>query len=202
MIRKKWSSEEVEKLKQLYPVTDHPELMRIFGRSSASIYGKADLLGLGKDPEYMAELKVEFLKNLVEGGKKTRFGIKESWNKGTKGVMKANSGTFKKGNLPHNTRNAGEESFDKDNHILVKIGHKHWVKKHFLLWEQEIGKIPKGMVLRFKNGNPHDIRIENLELITKAENMRRNTVHQYPTELKQTIKIFNKLKKRIKNGTK
>ena len=199
MTKRIWTDKEAKKLTALYPVTSHPKLMKIFKRSSASIYGKAELLGLSKDPAYMAELKKVFVANLVEGGKKTRFGKTESWNKGTKGIMKANSGTFKKGRLPHNTRQHGEESFDKDNHILVKIGHNHWVKKHFLLWESVNGKVPKGMVLRFKNGNPHDIRIDNLQVITKAENMQKNVVHHYPAELKQTIKLVNKLKKTIKD---
>lgn len=193
----KWTDEEIDLLKELYPITCQTDLIKIFKRSSSSIYGKVEMLGLKKSAEYMAEMKKVFLANLLEGGKKTRFGIIESWNKGTKGIMKANSGTFKKGNLPHNTRQKGDESYDKDNHILVKIDHKYWVKKHFLLWESINGKIPKGMVLRFINGNPHDVRIENLELITKADNMLKNAVHKYPTELKQTIKLFNKLKKQI-----
>ena len=44
------------------------------------------------------------------------------------------------------------------------------------LWEVDNQQDrPKGMVLAVKNGNPDDIRIENLEMISRAENMRRNS---------------------------
>lgn len=43
------------------------------------------------------------------------------------------------------------------------------------LWEVENQQDrPKGMVIAVKNGNPEDIRIENLEVITRAENLERN----------------------------
>lgn len=42
----------------------------------------------------------------------------------------------------------------------------------------------------------------NLELISREENMRRNTIHHYPEELKEVIRTFSKLNKKINNAKK
>ena len=53
------------------------------------------------------------------------------------------------------------------------------------------------MIISFKDKNPMNCVIENLEIITRKENMNRNTIHNYPTEVKQLIKLNSKLKKAI-----
>lgn len=42
------------------------------------------------------------------------------------------------------------------------------------LWRHNKGPIPKGQVVAFRNGDAMDCRIENLELVTRAELLRRN----------------------------
>lgn len=75
---------------------------------------------------------------------------------------------------------------------------------HFAPWlyKKEIGDIPEGYVIGFKDRNNFNIVKENLEIITRAEHARRNAIKRtaYPEELKQTIKLFNKLKKSIRNA--
>lgn len=43
---------------------------------------------------------------------------------------------------------------------------------HRLLWEAFVGPIPEGLVMNHKNGIKHDNRLENLEVVTVAENTR------------------------------
>jgi hypothetical protein len=63
--------------------------------------------------------------------------------------------------------------------------------------------IPEGHALLFKDKNRNNCAIENLELVTRAELSRRNCVwHTWPLELKQVIRLNNKLIKEIKNATK
>lgn len=47
-----------------------------------------------------------------------------------------------------------------------------------------------------------DIRIENLEMISRAENARRNSIHRYPKEIKTTMMAIGKLKKAIQRQEK
>ena len=62
------------------------------------------------------------------------------------------------------------------------------------------GEIPKGLIIVFKDNNPMNCTIENLEAITRIENMRRNTYHRYPNELKRTIKLLKNVKSKLKSS--
>lgn len=70
---------------------------------------------------------------------------------------------------------------------------------HRFIWEQVHGPIPPDHVVMFIDGNTLNCAIENLKLITLAENVIRNSLHQYPKEVKDLIKLKNKLKKEIEN---
>ena len=108
---------------------------------------------------------------------------------------------FQKGNLPHNTLHDGATTirYNKNGvpYEFVRVSLSNWVTKKNVIWEQHNGAIPKGYVVRCKDGNSMNSAIENLELISRIENMRRNTIHNYPEEIKQVIRINSKLKKAI-----
>jgi hypothetical protein len=55
----------------------------------------------------------------------------------------------------------------------VKIKGKfiHWAR---WAWQQHNGRIPKGKIIVFKDDNPYNISVDNLEAITRADNSRRN----------------------------
>jgi site-specific recombinase XerD len=65
------------------------------------------------------------------------------------------------------------------------------------VWETIYGKIPDGQIVVFKDGDRANFDIENLELITREENMRRNTIQNYPDDLQKVIRIFHKLSKKV-----
>lgn len=48
------------------------------------------------------------------------------------------------------------------------------VKKyvHRVIWEEYFGKIPSGLIVHHKNGNKEDNRIENLEIMSRAEHSK------------------------------
>ena len=108
------------------------------------------------------------------------------WSKGTKGALKPNKTSFRKGNLPHTTLPPGTvvvyERYRygrKEVEHTINIDWRGHRKSHnsykWYLWEVENQQDrPKGMVLALKNGDPYDIRVENLELISRGENMNRN----------------------------
>jgi len=126
------------------------------------------------------------------------------WNKKTKGEMKANSGSFVKGQKAINIKPVGSERIcSKDGYILIKINESdpyttfktRWRAKHIVIWEELHGKIPKAMVVSFVDGNKLNCVIGNLELITRAEILYRNR-HGYndlPDELKPNMRALAKL---------
>jgi hypothetical protein len=61
------------------------------------------------------------------------------------------------------------------------------------MWEEVYGPVPPGHAVAFKDHDKSHIVLENLELISRNELMRRNTIHNYPPELKQTIRLARKL---------
>lgn len=53
------------------------------------------------------------------------------------------------------------------------------------------------MIVTFRDRNPQNVVIENLELISRQEGMKRNSIQNYPKEVKSTIRLLSKLKKII-----
>lgn len=74
---------------------------------------------------------------------------------------------------------------------------KRWRFVHVMLWEEANGPVPAGHTIAFRNGDKTDIRLENLECISRRELMRRNTVHNYPPELVQVMRLKGAITKRI-----
>jgi hypothetical protein len=110
--------------------------------------------------------------------------------------------TFKSGHLPHNTKADGEISVrnsDGRQYKYIRISLAKWVPLHVYLWEQKNGNIPDGMIVVFRDKNTMNCDLTNLELITREENMQRNSWIKYPPELRFAMKKLKQLKKQI-NG--
>ena len=172
------------------------------GRAFGSISGRMKKLGLELPPDLKEQRK--------------RIGIIAGWEKGRafqfkKGQVAHNKGKkvspevyerskhtfFQKGNLPHNTRYDGATRINVDGYIEVRVGLKIWKLKHRLVWEQHNGSITNGFNVVFKDQNRQNCQIDNLELISRRENMLRNTFRNYPEELQKTIQLKGVLKRTI-----
>jgi hypothetical protein len=109
---------------------------------------------------------------------------------------------FKPGHLPMNAKHDGYISVRKDSkgryyaHIRISQGKFDLLHRH--IWIQENGPIPQGMIVAFKNGNSLDCRLENLEIITRKENMMRNSIINLPEDLREVILVLTQLKRKIK----
>lgn len=134
-------------------------------------------------------------------------GRKQSEYMTAEAIERTKSTRFKKGHLPHNTKTDGEITIRHDHpdrpggkpYKYVRIAQSKWEALHRHLWEKHHGPIPKGMNVVFKDGDTLNCIIENLELISNAENMKRNTIHNYPDEIKKNIRLTGKLTRKIKN---
>jgi hypothetical protein len=83
-------------------------------------------------------------------------------------------------------------------YITVKVsarknqGHKNWKHKHNIIWEQAYGKIPRGHVVIFADGDRSNLALENLMLVSRKELaiMNKNGLiynHRELTEAGKTI---------------
>ena len=114
---------------------------------------------------------------------------------------------LKKGHTPVNHREVGSERINVYGYIEIKVVEPNsWRLKHRVMWEQVNGTIPRGYNVQFKNHNPLDCRIENLYLISKAEQMaKENSFYaKYPKKIQEIIRLKGVVNRAIhkaeKNG--
>lgn len=126
------------------------------------------------------------------------------WNTGTKGICKGSSTSFKKGSIPPNLKPLGHERIcSKDGIILIKVAEPNpytgaktrYRAKHHVVWESINGAIEPGMVIRFLDHDKTNCEISNLEIVTKAVNLRMNQINyaDFPIEIKPTVKAHVQL---------
>lgn len=119
-------------------------------------------------------------------------------NKGTKGISKPNKTSFKKGNIPDNIREVGSERITKDGYIEIKVAEPNvWKLKHRVVYEKYFGKIPKGKMVVFLDRNKQNLSIDNLECITKHENLIMNSRGYYSTNPEITKTGLNAIRLEI-----
>jgi hypothetical protein len=204
-----WAGSDVEKLRALYPDTPMPQLVEVFKRPEYSIYNKAHALGLKRSAAYLASEHACRLRREGNPGIGSRFQKGQtSWNKGVSYTAGGRSPEtrFAPGTMPHNHVPVGTERITCDGIRQRKThddgpAHRRWKSVHMIMWEEAHGELPPGHIVVFRDRNTTNIQIENLELITRAENMRRNTIHRYPPELKLTIRQLGRLKKAISEAS-
>ena len=192
-------------IKQRYPFEPTKKIADDLNLTESQVYNRAFAMRIKKDPVYLRS--TQFPAGYL-GGKATQFKKGQiPPNKGqkmSKEVYEKVSATmFKKGSVPSNTQPVGTINKRQDTngkfYSYIKVANQNWQLLNRYLWEQNFGKIPPGMIVIFKDNNEDNFEISNLELISKKENMNRNSMHQYPLEIKQILILKNKL---IKKTTK
>jgi hypothetical protein len=206
-IRKVFIEDENNFLRKMYPGTRTDKIAEQLNRSLRSIYMQATNLGLKKSKEFLASPESGILTKGTTRGKATQF---------EKGHVPANKGVkmspelrdkvkhtwFERGHKPHNTRADGviTTRFNKKagySYKYIRIGEGLWVDLKRHIWEQANGPVPSGFNVVFKTGAHGNYDLSNIEIVTNAELLDRNTLHQWSPELKEVIKLNNKLKKQI-----
>jgi hypothetical protein len=193
-------------IRQRYPFEPTKKIADDLGLSESSVYNRAWSMGIKKDPTYLRS--TQFPPGYL-GGKVTQF--KKGHTPANKGqkmstdvYQKVAHTMFKKGSKPMNTQPIGtiHQRSDKSGkmYLYIKLADSNWQLLNRYTWEQYHGPIPKGLIVAYKDGNYLNNDIDNLMLLTKKENMARNTIQRFPVELQNLIKINCKLNKKIKNG--
>lgn len=132
------------------------------------------------------------------------------WNTGTKGLVPPNSGQFRPGNVPANSKEMGFERVNVYGYLEVKVAERNpytgaptrFKLKHIAIWEAANGPIPRGCVVRFIDGDKLNCALENLELASWAENLRLNQLGyaDAPAEAKPTVKLMARLEVKAFRG--
>ena len=150
------------------------------------------------------------LKSGIVGGQFTKG--QASCNKGKKmskkQYEKCKGTMFKKGNIPPNRKEINSIRINKNDYEIIKIqdGHKNknWIPKHRYIYEKEYGKIPKNHKVIFADGNKRNFNVDNLILVSNAEQliMNRYNLIKNDKELTKTgaliAKVINTANKRKK----
>lgn len=209
-MKRNWTQEEIDTLSRLYPNHYAREIAGILGRGISSIHCKARALGIESSREKIQRTGYEASKSPASIAARFQNGS-VPLNKGKKVspeiYAKMQPTMFKKGQTPVNHRDVGSERVNVDGYIEIKVAEPNrWRLKHRVIWEQVNGAIPKGFNVQFKNHNRQDCRIENLYLISKAEQMAKENSFwaKYPKEIQEIIHLKGVVNRAIhkaeKNG--
>ena len=92
-----------------------------------------------------------------------------------KGEHRSPGTEFKKGQRPHNWMPVGTEVVKGDGYLWRKIAEPNkWRAKHILVWEAANGPKPRNKMLICADGDKLNVSLDNLLLITKAQNAVMN----------------------------
>lgn len=211
MTRRPWTLAEDAVLRAAYPDLPTATLAGALARSLSSTYQRAYDLGLHKSPDYLASPAACRLRRGTNPGIGTRF---------EKGHVPANKGLRRPGWAPGRMASTqfrkgerrgvavrlwkpiGTERVSKDGYRQRKVNNdlplqRRWKFVHLILWEAAHGAVPHGHAVRFKNGDRRDLRLDNLELVSRRDLMRRNTVHNYPKPVAEAIQLLGALNRKI-----
>lgn len=200
-----WTAEEDALFREHYPNSTMKQMVALLGRSECSIYNRSETLNVRKSQEYLESEKACRLRRGDNIGAEFRFKKGQvPPNKGVKGISYEGSKPtqFKKGARPPNYRPVGTiRVVDGYQEIKIAEGMRQWRQLHRVIWERLNGPIPKGYNLVFLDGNKENISIANLSLMSKADNMRRNTVHNYPKDIVHLVQLKAALNRQINKRT-
>ncbi len=211
-----WERAEDAQLAARYPNEPTAALARDLRRTALAVYQRAQKLGLAKSAEYLASPAACRLRRGDNVGAPYRFKKGQApANKGLRrpgwgpGRMKATQFTkgVRRGVAVRLYRPIGTERVSKDGYLERKVNddlplQRRWRFVHLVVWEAANGPVPPGHAIVFKNRDRNDTRLENLECITRRELMQRNTVHNLPKPLAETIQLLGALRRQIRRRTK
>ena len=183
-----WSDEEKQHLAEITPGRGYKEIQSMMSCKFGFDYTRHQIKGA-------------ITRNKLNTGRTGRFEKgRATWNKGTKGLTKANVTSFKKGQKSHNYKPLGSERITKDGYCEIKVSDtgRRWRPKHVLIYEKHHGKVPKGSAVIFLDGDKRNFDIDNLYLVTRSQlaMLNKNSLIQKDADLTKTaINVVDLMKK-------
>jgi hypothetical protein len=170
----KYTAAEIRFLRNYVAGRSIAEMTEIFNRH----------FGLrGREKLTLVQMRGALDKRKLRNGRDCRFRPGQvPPNKGKKGCCPAGceKGWFKPGNKPWTCKPVGTERINGDGYVGVRIRNpsgkrrKNWKAKHRLIWEKTHGKIPRGRIVIFADGDRRNFAPGNLLLVSRAEHAVMN----------------------------
>jgi hypothetical protein len=191
-----------------YPFESTALIAKDLGISRSKVYNIAYRYKLLKDPQYLKTASSGRYEAGMRNGEAFQFKPGHTpYNKGkqmpAETYEKVKKAMFKQGHKPHNTKPVGTINVRADTsgrlYQYIKIKDSHWELLQRHVWTQANGEIPKGCVINFIDGNYLNCELSNLQVKTRGEMAVMNSIHRYPAEVRDLIKLTNKLKSKT-NG--
>lgn len=224
-----WTDSDAAQVLELYPVLSTKTIAAKIGRSVYAVYGMASKLGLRKTAEFFDSDECGRLRKgqFRPGTEHTQFkkgqvppnkGLRRpGWHKGRMRETQFRKGE-RSGVAATNWSPIGTIKADTEGYLRIKVREaeygkeptgfgnvKAWPLYSRHTWEQHNGPIPPKHLVVFKDRDRGNCAIENLELMSMADNARRNSMWaRLPRELAEVIQLNGALKRRIRrlNGQK
>lgn len=196
---RRFTPEEDQFLRENYLTIPASTLSRMLGRAKTVARQRMVVLGLVVPKEVAARFAKE--SQLKKGNVSFNKGRKQTEYMSPERIERTKATRFKAGQLPHNTKHDDCISIRPDNrgvkYKFIRLSQGNWIPLHRHVWQQANGPIPRHMKLIFRDGNTLNCDLANLELLTPAELMLRNTVHNYPKPIAQAIQLRGALNRKI-----
>lgn len=193
--RTTFSEKEDEFIKENYLSIPVKTIAKRLNRSGCGVSGRLKSLGLVIPKSIIEQRKIE--SQYKKGRTPENKGKKQSEFMSPEAIEKTKATRFKKGNLPHNTNYDGHERLCKDGYLEVRVSLGVYKLKQRLVWEEVNGAIPESHIITFKDRNPLNCDIDNLEIISRIENMYRNSRHGFPKEIIPSMVLTKKIENKL-----
>lgn len=191
-----FTTSEDDFIKKYYLKLPVKTMSRLIGRSSCGVTGRMKILNLIVPEEIKAKRKSD--SRFKKGHSPINKGLKQSEYMSANAIERTKATRFKKGHLPATFKTG--EHITKGGYIKKSIGEGKTKLKHVLIWENHHNKkIPKSHCIAFLDGNRSNCAISNLKLISKTENMLRNSKHNFPREIVPTLTVISQINNKIKS---
>lgn len=219
-----WTEAEIAVLKVRYPHEPTKRIAAALGRSIHKTYAKANALGLKKTAEFLRSPESGILQKGQTRPESVAHQFKPGHMPANKGLRRPgwspgrmSETQFKKGArtgiAAKNWRPIGTILPDSEGFLRIKVREavygseatgfgntKVWPLLNRYLWEQHHGPIPPKHIVAFKDGDRSNCVIENLELLSMADNAHRNRLwNRMPRELAEVIQLQGVLKRKLRS---
>lgn len=211
-----WSQADDRDLRRIYPDRPTSVVAQSLRRTVFAINARAEKLGVHKSAAYLASPDACRLRRGDHVGARFRFqpghvpankGLRRPGYSVGRGRMQETQ--FKKGVLNgvagRRFKPIGSTRL-VDGYLYRKVTAVpgpwtvNWRLESVLIWERARGPVPAGHALVFRNHDRTDVRLENLELITRRVLMARNSVHNLPPPLAQAVQLLGALNRKIRRS--
>lgn len=211
----RWTWVEEELMRTCYADSLSSDIAKALGLSVDQVHRKANLMGLQKSVQTIAEIARQ---RAMESDCGHRFGFQKGNVPANKGVRRPGWAAgrmretqFRKGQLPSTWKPIGSLRINADGYLDRKVSDtgyppRDWQAVHRLVWVAANGPIPKGHAVCFKPGLrttvEAEITLDRIELLSRRQLLDRNSVHRLPSDLKQVVVLSGVLTRQINKRSK